>query len=149
MSHHLHAWNVECIRERFTIVKTEITDLNGRHTRLLVFIVLVATVFLGAATFYLFETKNGPVFLGILAMILFTSIALIYLIVNSSEKCVSKLSFCLLTLDDKDVFFKAISEVSCGGDAITYFLQFADKATKIVEIVNPGNSANTTPPGGN
>jgi len=135
------AWNVECIRERFTIVKTEITDLNTRNTRLLIALVLFSMALLVGATFYVFDAASGPIFLGILAVLVLISVAIIYLIVNSSEKCVSKLSFCLLTLDDKDVFFKSVSEVSCGGDAITYFLQFVDKATKIIEVSSPGNIA--------
>ena len=137
-THHNVQWNADCIKERFTIVKNEITTMNSGNKKLMISLVIGAFFILLVLTFFSFEKRSGMTFLGIVAIIALIAISLIFLIINTSEKCQSKLSICLLTLDDKNVFFQSLSEVSCGGDAIKYFLQFVDKATKIAEVVTPG-----------
>ncbi|MFW8591972.1 hypothetical protein ACOI22_14280 [Glaciecola sp. 2405UD65-10] len=141
MHHDSSNWNIECIRERFTLVKTEITDRNRRITRFIVALIITAVAVIIASILYFQEKVSGVIILGVIVVTVFTGIAIIFITVNSSEKCVSKLTICLLTLDDKDIFFKAVSEIPCGGDGIMYFLQFVDKATRIIEVSNPAGSA--------
>lgn len=135
-----HSWDVTCIRERFTIVKTEVTQINTGHKKALVALCVFCLFVSLAATYISFENPSGTVFLGTVIGLVGGFFIIIFIIINASEKCVSKLSFCLLAVDDKQRFFELLSEVSCGGAAIGHFLEFVDRATKIIEVVNPAPS---------
>jgi hypothetical protein len=135
-----HSWDAKCIRERFTIVKTEITQINTGHKKELVLWTAFCLVLLLVTTYISFEDKTGTVFLGTVIGLVGAAFVFIFIIINASEKCISKLSFCLLAVDDKQRFFELLSQVSCGDAAIGHFLEFVDRATKVIEVVNPAAS---------
>nr|WP_136251322.1 hypothetical protein [Ningiella ruwaisensis] len=147
MSNHSQ-WNPECIRQRFEIVKTEVIEANTRTRKtILVLLISILLLFVGVFLYKLFVEKDaGYATIGTFVGIFFLFFAIIYITINASEKCVSKLSICLLTIDDRHQFFRALEQVSCGGAAIEHFMQFTDKATNIINAVNPnGNGGQAAP----
>jgi hypothetical protein len=76
--------------------------------------------------------------------------ALLYICILhlSAQSCITKLNFCLLCIDDRQQFFKALEQVSCGGQTIEHFFKFTDKAANIVNGAK-GNDAGAGPKDGN
>ena len=132
-------WNPKCIRERFEIVKAEVVAANTRNKNFLVIATVVSLAILIVAIYVLAlheKASSHIVFIYFVAMV-GVALSIIYIIINSSEKCVSRLSICLLSIDNRQQFFKDLQQVHCGGEAITNFFTFTDKATEMVKAIQP------------
>ncbi|WP_100656927.1 hypothetical protein [Alteromonas flava] len=127
-------WDAETIAKRYEQVKLDIINMNLKNRRFLVGLIITLMIGVAISAFYLFpKDKIEPWFFVVLFGLMLIGVIFIFLVVNTSEKCVSKLTICSIVVDDKQVFLQSISEVSCGGDAIKTFLQFCDKTTNIVK----------------
>ncbi|MDM7860456.1 hypothetical protein QTP81_07595 [Alteromonas sp. ASW11-36] len=134
MAHGGH-WDAHKISERYERVKNDIIAMNLRNQKFLIRFVCIAMFVFITATFSIFfwQGSTEPWLFVVLIILVLITVLLVFLIINTSEKCVSKLTICSIVVDDKQVFLESISEVSCGGDAIKTFLQFCDKTTDIVK----------------
>lgn len=142
-------WDPDKIRETFAIVKTEVTTINRRNKRCIVGCVTIGMLLLSVLVyvFSLHQIESKVITFICCAVTVFIAIAIVFICVQSSEKCITNLHFCEFAIDERQSFLGALSKVSCGGDAIKHFFQFMDKSTNVVNAVQ-GNQNDANQAGG-